>query len=76
MAMTEGAIHICWAHGYFEGQIHRRGHRKWETVTGKCKSEKSAMKKAVDAMTYDHNRARVIMMEEWYGPTVMMELKR
>jgi hypothetical protein len=71
-------IHVHAPKGHYIGQVRRYGHRKWETVTGRCQSAESAMAKAALAMKPTDFRARVLMLdhEGWYPPRVVMECKR
>lgn len=74
--MTPAHIHA--PKGYFLGQVRRKGANRWETVTGRCRSDISAMSKAILNMTRHHKRARVIWVttDGWYDPTVVMEASR
>lgn len=71
-------VHIHAPPGYFLGQVRRRGAQRWQTVTGKCRSDTSAMAKAVSAMERYHKRARVIWVTTcgYYEPNVVMECSR
>lgn len=70
-------IHINRPRGYYIGQVRRAGYRRWDTVTGKCKSSESAMSKAALKMK-GRKRARVLFCDYkgWYGATVVMEASR
>lgn len=70
-------VHILRARGYFIGQVRAYGHRRYLTVTGKCKTPEAAMSKATAKMEGYH-RARVLFIDTsgWYEPNVAMEAKR
>lgn len=72
------AIHIHAPKSHFIGQVRRRGARRWETVTGKCKTWNSALSRAVSAMKNNHHRARALMIDDagYYGPTIVGEAKK
>lgn len=69
-------IHINRARGHYIGQIRRYGHRKWDTVTGKCKTPEAAIAKAVMAQSEWH-RVRVLFIDSsgWYEPNLAFEGK-
>lgn len=71
-------VHIYAPPGYYLGQVRRTGAQRWQTVTGKCRSDTSAMAKAVTAMKAEHKRARVIWVTTcgYHAPTVVMEASR
>lgn len=71
-------IHIHAPRGDYIGQVRKYGHRRWETVTGKCKSAPAAMRLAMFAMSGDMKRARVLFCtrDGWYEPNIVMELSR
>lgn len=71
-------IHINQPSGHYIGQVRYIGGKKWDTVTGRCKSAESATAKAVLKMKKDHFRARALFIDDsgWYGPTIVMEVKR
>lgn len=70
-------LHICWSRGHYLGQIRRAGARRWQTVTGRCKSAESALSKAALKM-HDMKRARALFVDSsgWYEPNVVMEARR
>lgn len=70
-------LHICWSRGYYVGQVRYAGCRRWDEVTGRCKSAESALSKAALKM-HDMKRARVLFVDSsgWYEPNVVMEAKR
>ena len=70
-------MHICWSRGYYIGQVRGRGCRKYEDVTGKCRSVEGAIAKAARRYRNNH-RLRVLFVDSsgWYGPNVMFEGKR
>lgn len=68
-------IHIHSPPGEFIGQIRLRGHRLWETVDTRDSAE-SAMIRAVEAMSREHHRARVLWCSDYYDPVVVMKLSR
>lgn len=72
------SIHIYAPGGYYIGQIRYRGARRWETKTGRCKTAKRAMAKAVMSMGPHHHRARVLFITNcgYYEPVLMMECVR
>jgi hypothetical protein len=60
------------------GQTRRRGARKFRTVTGRCASAHAAMKRLAGKCEY-HSRVLSVAadpMEDYYGPTVVYEIKR
>lgn len=69
-------VHIHAPKGYYIGQVRLYGYRKWETVTGPCKSDTQAMARAVQHMTMNYKRARVLFIADWYEPNIVMECKR
>lgn len=69
-------IHIHAPKGVYIGQIRKRGHRLWETVGKSRKYAKPAMIAAINAMSPDHKRARVLFCADWYEPTIVMELSK
>lgn len=71
---TVSILHICWAHGYYLGQVRRVGCRKWDTVTSKRKSAHHALAAAVLAGK-GMKRARVLFIDGsgWYDPNIVME---
>lgn len=71
-------VHINIPRGHYVGQIRLRGHRRWQIVTGECKTPEAAMAKAVKKMTAEHKRARVLFIDSsgWYEPHVAMEASR
>lgn len=70
-------VHIYAPRGHHIGQVRAFGHRRWETVTGKCKTAESAMAGAAQKMRGMH-RARVLFIDSsgWHEPTRIMECKR
>lgn len=70
-------IHINRPTGGYIGQVRRPYARRWETVTGRCKTGEAAMAKAAKKMA-GKNRARVLFLDlyGWYAPVVVMECKR
>ncbi len=74
--MKDAAIHIYRPKGHYIGQVRLYGHQKWQTVTGNCQLEKTAMLGAIRAMTAEHKRARVLFCADWFEPTIMMECVR
>ena len=74
-------IHILHTTGYYIGQVRLRGHQRWQTVTGHCKSGERALARAVAKMGYEHKRARCVFMPtgengQYYDPHVSMEASR
>ena len=69
-------VHIHAPKGHYIGQIRLYGHRKWQTVTGRCTRAELAMADAVRQMTDRHKRARVLLIAEWYEPVIVMEAHR
>lgn len=71
-------VHIYQPKAIYLGQIQRAGARKWETVTRRCKTVRSAMSKAVMSMSNAHRKARVLLLDDggWLGPIVVMECSR
>lgn len=71
-------VHIHAPRGHYIGQVRLYGHRKWQTVTGRCTRAELAMADAMQFMSERHKRARVLMLdhEGWYPPRVVMECKR
>lgn len=70
-------VHINIPRGYYIGQVRRRGARRWQTVTGKCKTAERAMSRAVNVMA-GYQRARCLFcdVDGWYGATVVLEASR
>ena len=68
-------IHIHAPKGYYIGQVKGYGERRWTTVTGRCRTYISAMRKAIASMGGMH-RARVLFLADWYEPNIVMECKR
>lgn len=70
-------VHICRPRGYFVGQVRGYGCRRWEDVTGRCRSAEAALSKAVRVMRGKH-RARALFVDTsgWYDPHVAMEASR
>lgn len=70
-------VHIHAPRGHYIGQVRRMGHRRWETVTGRCRSGESALSRAALRMK-DRHRARVLFICDsgWYEPTWIMEATR
>jgi hypothetical protein len=69
-------VHIHAPKGHYIGQVRRYGHQKWETVTMPTQRAELAMANAVQSMSADHHRARVLFIADWYEPNVVMEAKR
>jgi hypothetical protein len=69
--------HINIPSGHYIGQVRRLYARRWETVTGRCKSGETAMSKAAKKML-GKSHARVVFLDKsgWYEPVVVMECKR
>ena len=76
MTESEAVFHIYAPKGYYIGQIRLYGHRRWQTVTGKCTRETTAMVGAVRAMTTAYKRARVLFCADWHEPVVVMACAR
>lgn len=70
-------VHIHAPGGYYIGQVRLYGHRRWRTVTGRCKTGESAMAKAASQMR-GHHRSRVLFITHcgYYEPIQIMECKR
>lgn len=69
-------VHIHAPKGHYIGQVRLYGHRKWQTVTGRCTRDVLAMSDAIKHMTQQHKRARVLFIADWYEPVVVMEAAR
>lgn len=69
-------VHIHAPKGHYIGQVRLYGHRKWQTVTGRCTRAELAMADAVRQMSDRHKRARVLLIAEWYDPIIVMECNR
>ena len=71
-------VHVCRPRGHYIGQVRKRGHQRWETVTGKRLSPERAMAAAVLRMSADHKRARVLFIDSggWHEPHICMEASR
>jgi hypothetical protein len=71
-------VHIHAPKGYYIGQTRRIWGKRWNTVTGKCRSGERAMSRAVLKMTQDDKRARVLFItyDGWYEPNLVMECAR
>lgn len=70
-------IHVLMSSGYYIGQVRQCGYRKYETVTGKCKTLGAAIAKASKHFKGNH-RLRVIYVDHnpYYEPSVAFEGKR
>jgi len=75
--MNDIHIHINRPTGYYIGQVRRHGARRWQDVTGRCKSTESALSLAASDMDGFH-RARVLFIDAsgYYDPRVVTEAKR
>ena len=62
---AEGKIvgHVLIPRGHYIGQIRGFGRRNWRTVTGRCRTDKGAMARAVKAMKREDHRARVLFID-------------
>ena len=69
-------VHIHAPKGHYIGQVRLYGHRKWQTVTGRCTRDTLAMADAIQFMTDRHKRARVLFIADWYEPVIVMEAHR
>ena len=71
-----GRIHVLMASGYYIGQIRDIGHRKFKTVTERCKSMEGALSKAA-AKAKAWHRIRVLLIDSnpYYGPTQVFDGK-
>lgn len=71
-------VHILRPRGYYIGQTRARGHKLYNTVTGKCRTAEAAMAAAVRKMAPDDHRARVLFIDNsgWYEPNLVMECHR
>lgn len=67
-------IHINRPRGHFIGQVRMYGHRRWQTVTGKCKSVDTALSTAARTKQAWH-RMRVLFIDSsgWYEPHITFE---
>lgn len=74
LSVTIGNVHILMASGHYIGQARRLGHRRWETITGKCRTAESAMANAAKKMKPYH-RLRVLLIDSnpYYGPTQVFD---
>lgn len=70
-------LHLNVARGYWIGQVRTAGCRKWDTVTGRCRSPESALSLAALSMK-GRKRARALFVDisGWYDPHVSIEAKR
>lgn len=70
-------VHVYAPGGYYIGQVRKHGHRRWSTVTGKCRSGELAMSKAGAAMR-GMKRARVLFITHcgYHEPLIVMECAR
>lgn len=67
-------IHINKPRGHFIGQVRHYGARRWESVTGKCKSAESALSKAaLDKRGWFRIRVLFIDNSGWYAPNIIFE---
>lgn len=73
-----GNLVICRPSGSYLAQIRLLGHRKWKTVSEHHASPESAMGAAMDCMTREHKRARVLFIDDsgYYEPNLVMEARR
>ncbi len=76
--MIINGVHINIPRGHYIGQVRSFGAKRWRDVTGKCKTEKAAMVRAVLAMSKNDKRARVLFIDSsgWYEPNIVMEANR
>lgn len=70
-------LHICWARGYYIGQVRSVGCRNWDTVTGRCRTPESALSRAALKMR-NRKRARALFVDTtgYYDPHVSIEAIR
>lgn len=70
-------LHICRPRGYYLEQVRPAGARRWQNVTGRCKSAEAALARAALRM-HQMKRARVLFVDSsgWYEPNIVMEAKR
>lgn len=72
----DGKIHVCIPEGHYIGQLRTIGHRRWRTVTGRCRSLESAGSLAMKRMAYDDKRVRVLFVPtppSYYDPNIVFE---
>jgi len=69
-------VHICRATGPYIGQVRWYGHRKWLTVTGRCKTWQGAAAIAIKKMDHNDKRMRVLMLDDWNEPIIVMEASK
>lgn len=72
-------MHILWSKGHYLGQLRKIGHRRWQTVTRKCKTKEAAIARAATkAEGREWKRLRVLFIDDnpYYEPTICFEGKR
>lgn len=64
--------------GYFIGQVRPYGMSSWVTLTGRCKSADSALRKATMLMKQSDYGARAVFVDSrgWHASRVAVEVKR
>lgn len=64
--------------GYFIGQVRPYGMRSWVTLTGRCRTADSALRKAAMLMKQSDYGARVVFVDSrgWHESRVAVEAKR
>lgn len=67
--------HLLLSSGTYIGQLREIGHRKYETVTGDCRTMQSAIRGAAKHMKQRHHRIRVLFCDHspYYEPHVAFE---
>lgn len=76
--MSAPFIHIYRPRGHYIGQVRLFGHRRWQTVTGRCAKAETAIAKAINKMTPNHKRARALFIDDsgWHEAHICMEAAR
>jgi len=75
--MHAGNLHICVPRGHYIGQLRGVGCRRWRTVTGKCRSSRTALMRAVAKAGREDKRARTLFIDHsgWYEPNICASAK-
>lgn len=70
------SLHIHAPKGVYVAQVRKPYHKLWETVGPEFESGHDAEIAAIEGMTKEHKRARVLFCAEWYDPILVMEASR
>lgn len=70
------SLHIHAPKGQYFAQVRRPYRRLWESVGEPFDCGHEAEIAAIEGMTKEHKKARVLFCAEWYDPIVVMEASR